>query len=337
VQGEIQQRDQQLTSTSKAAQQIRYQQALVAQPVVQGEYNTAVQRRNQLQASFYAQEQAAHGILMRLEALSQLSNGNLTVTGARFLLFLLFLVIECLPVTVKLLQRPGQYEAALEEAKNAERRDFKKAFATRSRFGPGGFTNGRFRNGSFPNGSFPNGQGGPAILQLEPEPGPSVGPIWNGGTRPLPITAGDYEDRRPTERLQNPGHVDGGRGFGYGSPADHSRQQRRWHGADEYRNYWGQRDPEEPPRETPRPSEPARDPYLAPTRQDPLAAQTRQDYGYAGQAARGDGYRPDSDAAAPYRDEDRPVYDAASEPEQEPVPAQSDGNGSGIPLNWDDE
>ena len=39
---------------------------------------------------------------------------------ARFLIFLLFLVIECLPVTVKLVQRPGNYELALEMAAEAE-------------------------------------------------------------------------------------------------------------------------------------------------------------------------------------------------------------------------
>ena len=36
-------------------------------------------------------------------------------TGARILLFLLFLVIECLPVTVKLLQQPGNYEQILDQ------------------------------------------------------------------------------------------------------------------------------------------------------------------------------------------------------------------------------
>ena len=123
VQAEIQQRDTQLTSTSKASQEARYQQALAQQPIVKNEYDTALQRQNELQASFFASNQAAHGILIRLEALSQLSNGNFTVTAARFLLFLLFLVIECLPVTVKLLQQPGLYEEALHAAREAERRD----------------------------------------------------------------------------------------------------------------------------------------------------------------------------------------------------------------------
>jgi hypothetical protein len=114
TQGEIQQRDEQLSSTSKAAQLSRYQQALTSRPTIVSDYNTAVQQRNQLQASFEAQEQAAaHGILTRLEALSQLASNNDTVNVVRLLLFLLFLVIECLPVTVKLLQPPGNYEKFL--------------------------------------------------------------------------------------------------------------------------------------------------------------------------------------------------------------------------------
>ncbi len=123
VQQQIQARDTALTSTTASAAQIRLQQAVAQQPVVENEYQTAVQRQNQLQASFYAQNQASHGLLTRLEALSELSDSNVTAAIARLLLFLLFLVIECLPVTVKLLQRPGHYEEALARAKEAEKRD----------------------------------------------------------------------------------------------------------------------------------------------------------------------------------------------------------------------
>jgi hypothetical protein len=118
VQGEITARDKFLNSASKQNQQQRYAEALNQRPIVQGEYDTALQRENQLKAANFTQGQASHGILMRLEALSELSSQSPTVAGARFLLFLLFLVIECLPVTVKLLQQPGQYEEALLEAKS---------------------------------------------------------------------------------------------------------------------------------------------------------------------------------------------------------------------------
>ena len=59
--------------------------------------------------NFQVTNSATNGLLIRLQALSQLYYGN-TTSAARFLLFLLFLVIECLPLTAKLLQRPGIYE-----------------------------------------------------------------------------------------------------------------------------------------------------------------------------------------------------------------------------------
>jgi hypothetical protein len=274
-----------------------------------------VQRKNQLQASYYAQEQAAHGILMRLEALSELSSGNSTVADARILLFLLFLVIECLPVTVKLLQRPGQYEAAMREAKKAEERDFKKAFATRSRLGFAGLASGQR----------------PAVLQLQPEP--TADPIWTR-TRPLPMSATDHEDARPTEVFRNP--RPGGGAAGNGSPAGPPRRQRRWRGADEYRNFWNERDADSDPR-TGR-ARPAADPFQAQTRLDAPAGQTRQDpwaaetmldsqpaptrLDYPQSPA------PGGDSWASYHDEDEPASGGAAQP---------DGNGSGVPLNWDDE
>ena len=137
VQQQIKARDTALTSTTASAAALRLQQAVAQQPVVENEYQTAVQRQNQLQASFYATSQASHGLLTRLEALSQLSDSNLTVAVARFLLFLLFLVIECLPVTVKLLQRPGHYEAALASAKEAEKRDVEEYYGDGDTSGTG--------------------------------------------------------------------------------------------------------------------------------------------------------------------------------------------------------
>jgi uncharacterized protein DUF4407 len=73
----------------------------------------------------------------RLQALAQLSRNDFTLAAAQLLLFLLFLVIECLPVTVKLLQRPGQYEAMLQAVQDAERREFMRAFAGRSKSASG--------------------------------------------------------------------------------------------------------------------------------------------------------------------------------------------------------
>jgi hypothetical protein len=223
VQGEIQQRDAQLASNSKADQQARYQQALTQQPLVKAEYDTALQRQNALQASFFASNQAAHGILNRLEALSQLSSGNFTVTAARFLIFLLFLVIECLPVTVKLMQQPGLYEEALHEAREAERKDVKKFYSFRSRL---------------------VGPGGTAVLppMLSMEPDHRIQAIW-APARALPgsvITGDDMptdamDSPAPPEPPPEPGQ--GGQGGVYGPAGSQAREQ-RWFGAERWRNHW---------------------------------------------------------------------------------------------------
>jgi hypothetical protein len=232
VHKEIQQRDAQLSSTSTADEQARYEQALAQQPTVKNEYQTALQRQNQLQASFYATNQASHGILIRLEALSQLSNGNFTVTAARFLLFLLFLVIECLPVTVKLMQRPGLYEEALAYARESERRDASKFFQFRSRLA---------------------GPTGTAMLQTMPwtETGRRIEEIWS----PQKALPGSVvaEDDKPTEGLPGPDPWAPGARTSNDQPGG-ERPERRWHGTKRWRNNWPDTLPaaEKPPTETPR-------------------------------------------------------------------------------------
>jgi hypothetical protein len=305
VQGEIQQRDQFLSSTSKSSQQQRYEEALNQRPLVQTEYNTAVQRRNQLQAAFYAQNQASHGILMRLEALSQLSGGNFTVAAARLLLFLLFLVIECLPVTVKLLQRPGQYEAALREAKKAERRDYEKFFSTRS----------RLRQGGLPPAG--RAQAAPR-MPADAEPPPDS--IWSR-TRRLPsvleIPVLEVpEDDTPTDSLVSPGPARPGRGADYGPHEGAARPEYRWRGADEWRNHWSVPDEDEPGGDDWR-GRAGTDPRAGRTRLDTSVTATRVDY--------------DDDYTEPGVLALEPASDL-----DESSPARN-GNGGGIPLSWDDE
>jgi hypothetical protein len=338
VQGQIAQRDAQLSSNSKADQQARYEQALTQQPIVKDEYDTALQRQNELQAGFFASNQASHGILIRLEALSQLSNGNFTVTAARFLLFLLFLVIECLPVTVKLLQQPGVYEEALQHAREAERRDVSKFYRFRSRL-------------SGPNGT--------ALLRptLRVEPEYRIDAIWTP-TRALPGSAA-AEDDQPTERWDDPSRppwAPGGQGsFGQGSfgagsfgQADSDRPEQRWYGADRWRNHWQDDQPaadDEPPLQATR-----RDVYrLAAPAADPGDVGTRVDYGQAAPAPdpaddpeglydsqgyrvrghddTGSRRRGSRDGDVGYDDDDQ----AGGQP-----PKVSPGTG-GTTLSWDDE
>jgi hypothetical protein len=329
VQNDIKQRNQELNSTSTASQQQRYEEAKQQLPLVQSEYTAVVQRRDQFQTAFYAQNQASHGILRRLEALSQLSDGNFTVTAARFLLFLLFLVIECLPVTVKLLQKPGEYEAALSASKKADRRDYEKFFSTRSRLRQVGFGAGGPGLGPFGQ---PQGEPGmPAGLEPQPEQ------IWNG-TRRLPTVTDELEDIIPTEIYQDPEpRSRSRRGKNHGSPEDDNRRERRWHGEDNWRNNWVPQDQDEQAREDRYRGETA-DPRVAQTRRDSLVPPTRLDNGYQSDRP-ADSYQDDDslDFTDSYREASLPALEAASDYGDESVQARADGNGGGVPLNWDDE
>lgn len=76
-----------------------------------------------LASSFNQQNSSNAGLLLRLNALDQVAAGNGTLQAARWLLFLFFTAIECLPILVKVLLNLGKentYEKALavEDAAN---------------------------------------------------------------------------------------------------------------------------------------------------------------------------------------------------------------------------
>lgn len=133
---QINAREAELTATNAGSQQSRLQQAKSALPAAQAELTAATAEQNTLLDNFQATNGATNGLLIRLKALDQLSAGDSTLQLARVLLFLLFLVIEVLPVTVKLLQQPGNYEAILrkEVAKELDEADW----ALRGGFEPAG-------------------------------------------------------------------------------------------------------------------------------------------------------------------------------------------------------
>jgi Domain of unknown function (DUF4407) len=110
---EIQAREQALQATDVNSEQSRLQQAQGALPGAQAQLAAAQAEEDSLLNNFQATNSATNGLLIRLKALDQLSAGNSTLQLARILLFLLFLVIEVLPVTVKLLQPEGNYEKIL--------------------------------------------------------------------------------------------------------------------------------------------------------------------------------------------------------------------------------
>jgi hypothetical protein len=284
----------------------RYAYALGQQPLVENEYKTAVQAQSQLQQAYLAQEQASHGILIRLEALSQLSTGNFTVTAARFLVFLLFLVIECLPVAVKLLQRPGLYEEAILYTQESERQEVRRVHGG----SPG------LRRRWIP------ASGAPSVIQgqVEQGPPPDVRAIWNPDqpdlppTRVLPPPAADTESAHDTQVLGFQRHARPERSAGY-PPAE----------ADPSPAYgWGR--------------SAAGDPRQADSAAPgPRPAQQRMDTQYPGEAA-GDGWyqaQPGPGADGGYREEVWSEDDALAEMEDERASARPNGNG--VPLSWDDD
>lgn len=133
--GQIQHRDKQLTASDAASRKIRYQQAKAALPAAEQQLAAARARQDALQQKYDTQNLATNGLLIRLQALGELSGNSFTINAARLLLFLLFLVIECLPVTVKLMQQPGIYEKILETKKEQELRDARRSLHSQPRAG----------------------------------------------------------------------------------------------------------------------------------------------------------------------------------------------------------
>jgi uncharacterized protein DUF4407 len=125
---QIETRRKQLTATDEASKKVRLQEAKDALPKAKEQLDVAVQRQSDLQARFDAENKATNGLLIRLQALDEVSGHNFTLNGARILLFLLFLLIECLPVSVKLMQRPGSYEKILRLATDKELREARAGY-----------------------------------------------------------------------------------------------------------------------------------------------------------------------------------------------------------------
>jgi hypothetical protein len=117
---EIQQRQQVLQASDVNSQATRLQQAKSALPNAQAQLKAAQGEEDALLGNFQSNNSATNGLLIRLQALDQLSTGDSTVQMARLLLFLLFLVIELLPVTVKLMQPAGNYERILRRMSTRE-------------------------------------------------------------------------------------------------------------------------------------------------------------------------------------------------------------------------
>ncbi|GHH72753.1 hypothetical protein GCM10017673_28170 [Streptosporangium violaceochromogenes] len=130
---QIDKRKKDLTANDENAKKFRLEAARTELPTTQAQLDAALRRQSDLQESFDAENKSANGLLIRLRALNEVSGKDLTLNSARLLLFLLFLLIECLPVAVKLMQKPGPYEEALKLLARQEFRNVRDSLIPRAR------------------------------------------------------------------------------------------------------------------------------------------------------------------------------------------------------------
>lgn len=135
--GQIEARKKQLSANDDASKQTRLDQARHDLPTAQAQLKAAQKRQNDLQSSFDSGNRADDGLLIRLQALNEVAGKDNAMRTAQILLFLLFLLIECLPVTVKLMQKPGNYEKVLKFVTDQEIWEARGAYRQGPRRGSG--------------------------------------------------------------------------------------------------------------------------------------------------------------------------------------------------------
>ncbi|MFI7028431.1 DUF4407 domain-containing protein [Microbispora rosea] len=134
VNRQIEDRKRELNAGSEEAKQARLASARDALPKAKAQLDAGIKRQTDLQTTFDAENMATNGLLIRIQALNEVTGKDSSLGVTRLLLFLLFLLIECLPVTIKLMQRPGNYEKVLALAEKHEFRDARGSFAAQGAF-----------------------------------------------------------------------------------------------------------------------------------------------------------------------------------------------------------
>jgi hypothetical protein len=120
---EISTQEQQIATNNLAGSAAAVANAKHDLPIAQAKLRTDQSEQAELEASFNKQNADNAGLLLRLNALDQVAAGSGTLQAARWLLFLFFTAIECLPILVKVLLNlnpENTYEKALaiEDAAN---------------------------------------------------------------------------------------------------------------------------------------------------------------------------------------------------------------------------
>ncbi len=103
-----------------------YAEALSQLHIVSKQLQLAEVRENLLVTQFTSANASNHSVVVRLQALSQAETGDGTLTVSVFLLATLLVVIEVLPITLRQIQRPGNYELILQETQRRELLDARR-------------------------------------------------------------------------------------------------------------------------------------------------------------------------------------------------------------------
>ncbi len=140
---QIETRKQQLTAKDEQSKNTRLQEAQEALPKAKEQLDTALRRQNDLQAKFDQETKTSDGLLLRLQALNEITDDDTTLATTRVLLFLLFLLFECLPVVVKLMQSAGTYEKLLDLKSRKQFREARQKYAGDARPEDAGRATGR--------------------------------------------------------------------------------------------------------------------------------------------------------------------------------------------------
>jgi hypothetical protein len=117
-QNDITKRMDELAAQGNAEQQLQEQQATSQLPVARQQLTAAEQQLQAQESTFSAANAHDTGLLERIRALDDAAGSDPLLNLARGLLFLFFLMFDCLPVLTKIflnIAPPGAYERALKE------------------------------------------------------------------------------------------------------------------------------------------------------------------------------------------------------------------------------
>jgi hypothetical protein len=125
LQGQISARTEQLDGQAAGAQKVQEKQAAAALPAAEQQLSTDKNQLHIQEANFTSTNANNNGILERIRALNAAAGTDFGLQAARGLLFLFFVLIDCLPVLTKIFQNvapAGAYERALanDEASRVE-------------------------------------------------------------------------------------------------------------------------------------------------------------------------------------------------------------------------